>query len=443
MNKSIPFIGIETTSKNIFCMKTVNFIKIISILLILFFESGLQMSAQQDESYFTMSGVVKDAHNKKVLSYVAVSVPGTNVGTVSNSEGQFILKIKHSLHAKTIEFSHIGYVNARVEVTGNEEGMIILMDPSSKWLNEITVRPDEARRLVEDAIDHIDDNYSKKSDLFSAFYRETVQKGRRYIQVAEAVINVYKTPYNQGIDRDRVRIFKGRKLLSPDKNDTLAVKLIGGPYFAILMDVVKNPDILLDKETLGMYDFTMEEPVSINNRLQYVIGFKPRVVMPYPLYYGQFYIDRETLTFTQVSFHLDMSDLSKATQAMLLKKPLGLHFKPYEFSFLVTYKQEHGVSYLNYIRTEAVFKCDWKRRLFSSKYTVVAEMVMTDREEEGIKPFPSREAFTKNEAFSDKVSAFFDPDFWGGYNIIEPTESLENAVGKLKKAIINNSETKK
>ena len=30
---------------------------------------------------------------------------------------------------------------------------------------------------------------------------------------------------------------------------------------------------------------------------------------------------------------------------------------------------------------------------------------------------------------------FDDPDFWKDYNIIEPTESLENAIDKLKKNV--------
>lgn len=34
---------------------------------------------------------------------------------------------------------------------------------------------------------------------------------------------------------------------------------------------------------------------------------------------------------------------------------------------------------------------------------------------------------------SDKVLDFADEQFWGAYNIIEPTESLANAVHKLKK----------
>ena len=41
--------------------------------------------------------------------------------------------------------------------------------------------------------------------------------------------------------------------------------------------------------------------------------------------------------------------------------------------------------------------------------------------------------YSLQESLSDKVSNFADEGFWGSYNIIEPTESLEHAVNKLKK----------
>ena len=42
-------------------------------------------------------------------------------------------------------------------------------------------------------------------------------------------------------------------------------------------------------------------------------------------------------------------------------------------------------------------------------------------------------SFKADQSLSDKVLDFADESFWGAYNIIEPTESLENAVNKLKK----------
>jgi len=131
--------------------------------------------------------------------------------------------------------------------------------------------------------------------------------------------------------------------------------------------------------------------------------------------------------------NLDMQNKSKATTAILYKKPLGLRFKPQELSYLVTYKDVDGKTYLNYIRNTIRFKCDWKRKLFSTSYTVASEMVVTDRKEGVLENIPNKEAFSLNQIFYDKVDEYWNPDFWGNYNIIEPTESLESAVNKLKK----------
>ena len=60
-------------------------------------------------------------------------------------------------------------------------------------------------------------------------------------------------------------------------------------------------------------------------------------------------------------------------------------------------------------------------------------MVVTDGKDSNANSIPYKMAFKQNQSLSDKVSNFADEDFWGSYNIIEPTESLEHAVNKLKK----------
>ena len=115
------------------------------------------------------------------------------------------------------------------------------------------------------------------------------------------------------------------------------------------------------------------------------------------------------------------------------EKAVRLPFKPVEVSFLVNYKERNGLTYLSYIRNGVRFKCDWKRKLFSTNYTILSEMVVTDGKESGINTIPYKMAFRSNQSLSDKVSNFADEGFWGSYNIIEPTESLEHAVNKLKK----------
>ncbi|MDH6341385.1 hypothetical protein M2480_000137 [Parabacteroides sp. PFB2-12] len=405
--------------------------------ILLWIGSGMMPIYGQDvmeEAFVTVSGVVKDQRSKRALEYVNVSVPGTNVGTVTNEDGQFSLKVMKSLGANKIEISHIGYLNSIIPLNGRDiTGLTVALVPNANLLEEVIVRGGDPRLIVEQAMEKIPENYSKQANLFTGFYRETAQKGRRYINISEAIIDVYKSPYkDMNVNRDRVQIYKGRKLLSQRAGDTLVVKLLGGPNLSVYVDIVKNPDVLLDREMLPYYAFRMEESVMLDDRHHYVISFKPQAILPYALYEGKLYIDREKMSFSRAEFNLNMDDQNKATQAILRKKPFGLRFRPLEVSYLVTYKERDGVTYLSYIRNEVRFRCDWKRRLFATNYTINSEMVVTDSKPADT-TIPSREAFKQNQSLSDRVADFVDEDFWGGYNIIEPTESLESAVNKLRK----------
>jgi hypothetical protein len=405
------------------------------LLFVLLFSGVANIFAQSDDKYFTISGVVKDRSNRKNLEYVNISIPGSNLSSITNEDGYFLLKIKDSIKAKEIEFSRIGYFSTTVPLNGRDLlDQTFYLNPNDKQLKEVIVAGwENPMDLVRESLRRVSHNFSNKPNLFTGFYRETVQKSRKFINISEAVINIYKSPYQNGVTGDRVQIFKGRKLITTKANDTLAVKLLGGPNLSIYGDIAKNPEILFDEESLYNYYFRMEESKFLDDRQQFVVSFSPAVILPYPLYYGTLFIDKETLALTRAEFYLDMKDRNKATEAILRKKPTGLRFKPDEVSFIVSYKQRDGKSYLNYISNEVRFKCDWNRKLFSTNYIVQSEMVVTESKEDLVSNISRRDSFSERESLSDKVMNFYDDNFWGAYNIIEPTESLEAAVNKLKK----------
>lgn len=408
----------------------------IGFVLMMIILSGMAPLWAQDntENYITISGVVRDKHNKKRLEYVNISIPGSNVGTVTNAEGEFSLKIKETDRNKMADVSHVGYFNNKISLRENSsKKQTIWMSPYINLLNEITIHAQNPIYIVQEAIRKIPVNYGNKSNMLTGFYREIAQKGRRYVNISEAIVNIYKTPYSETIERDRAQISKGRRLISQRERDTLAVKLLAGPVIAVYQDIVKNPVFLFDIESLSYYKFRMEEPTSIGNRTQFVISFEPRVNLPYALCYGKLYIDKERLSFSRAEFNLSMNDKNKATQAILRKKPFGLRFKPIEVSYLVAYEDRGNTTYLKYLRNNIRFKCDWKRKLFSTNYTILSEMVITDLQENNVAAIPYKTSFKMNQSFSDKVDDFANDKFWGAYNIIKPTESLEHAVSKLRK----------
>ena len=387
----------------------------------------------QDDAVWTLSGKVTDAKTRKAMPHV--SVTDRSVGTVTNEAGEFVLKLQQA--PETVTFSCLGYKSQQLSAKDmNGVRVEVRMEPSTVMLDEIVVQGADAKELVKMAMKKITDNYPSEPNLLRGFYRETVEKRNHFTSISEGVVDVYKTAYSKSDWRDGVAILKGRRLLSQRPSDTLAVKLQGGPVLPIYLDVVKERDILLNDEELDNYSFRYATMSKADDRNQYVIEITPLLVMPYALYQGRLYIDQETLAFTRIELSLDMSDTDKVTQMILKKKPAGLRFTPREMSIYIDYKTDNGITRINYLRNVIRFRCDWKRKLFKSNFTVTSEMVVTDRQEGGdLKPIRTRDTFNRKDNFYDKVVFFNDPGFWGNDNIIEPTEDLLKGIEKIKRRI--------
>ncbi len=403
--------------------------------LVLVFLFPLLVFGQDSETLsFVISGEVRDNANGKKLENVNITAPQRHLATVTNADGRFTLKTVSRPDYITV--SHVGYKTQRVSLRSSTTGLKIRLVPLNIVLGDVMVTNQDPHVLLAEAMSRIPDNYSKQSELMTCFYRETAKKRNKFISVSEAVVDLYKSSYENGPYSDRVSIVKGRKLVSQKPGDTLGIRMQGGPTEVIFLDVVKNRGLILNQEDLHNYLLKLQDPVTIDDRIQWVISAIPNNdMLEYALYHITFYIDMETLAFTRAELELDMRDSEKATRLMLVKKPNGVRFKPKELSFVVNYRQdENGVSHINYIRSTYRFNCDWKRRLFSTGFTAVNEMVVTDRRECPKNPIDRKSSFGQRDSFSQMVGNFSDPDFWKDYNIIEPTESLEHAIKKLKKS---------
>lgn len=378
-----------------------------------------------------VSGTVTDRTTGRAIAGASITAGG--VAVVTNDDGYFMLKSDTPI--ETVTVTHVGFRTKRVAVSSlNADSHPISLEPTAIQLQEVLVIADNAHDLVSAAIRKIPLNYSLQPELYRCFYRETAMKRQHYICVAEGVVDMYKTAYDEGNAHDRVAIVKGRRLLSPRRGDTLGIKVMGGPVQPIQLDIAKNTVFLLNEDVLACYSFTMEGTAYINDRPQYVLRLVPETSLsPVALYRGLLYIDQERLAFTRAELSLDMSDREKATRYMLVRKPVGVRFKPKELSCLIDYRTENGTTYLSYIRNTFRFDCDWKRRLFSTTFTASCEMVVTDRSKNRAHPLSGRVSFDSRDRFFDRVQFFEDPAFWEDYNIIEPTETLDKAIDKLLK----------
>ena len=402
----------------------------IAILMFLFALPGLGSS---QETYYLIHGRLKDAKTGEKIIYATISVPGTGIGTVSNADGRFTLKISKALHAEYFVISHLSYATAKFKISealGKEQTYFLENRPI--LLKEISIVPMDPREIVEKALDNIRRNYSTEPNIMTGFYREAIKQRREYISICEAVVDIYKSPY-AGYQNDQVRIFKGHKGSNVEPADTLMVNLQGGPNVLMMLDIVKDPALTLAFDTLDNYEFKYDEIVSIDEKLNWVISFWPDDWSDYLLYFGKIYIAAESYAITRIEFNLDLGDEELASRIFVQKKPAGLVFVPTYTNYLVNYKEQDGKYYLNYVRVDLKFRCDWEKRLFKNTYTLMSELAITDRRVDSVARFPSQEVFRSWMVFTDRIQQYTDADFWGASNIIEPDNSIQEAIKKIYK----------
>ncbi len=426
-------------------MKTkVLFTVIASALLLILTAGDMSVSAapgkskkERPQQVTTIRGRVIDAETNQPLVFASIAVQGSNVSTVTNLDGEFTLKLTGTETGK-LEFSFIGYKNrvmAIEEMKTNGQRNVISLETALIPIKEIIVKPLVPEEIIEQVISRFDENYPGVANDMTGFYRETIRKNRSYISIGEALVEVFKAPYQSDLRFDAVRIYKGRKSNDVEKMDTVLFKLQGGPTTTLYLDVVKNPETFLTREALAQYDLELSNIAMIDDRTNYVINFYQKPSITTPLYQGRLYIDIETYAVAQAEFSFNLENKELAASMFIRKKPMGMQVTPELTSYMVRFREQSGKWYFNHSRAEVKFKVDWKKKLFNTNYTTMSELAITDRTEEDVVKFSNKERMKPTDFFTEEVAAFADPDFWGDYNVIEPDQSIEAAIRKLSRKV--------
>ncbi|MGI5914797.1 MAG: carboxypeptidase-like regulatory domain-containing protein [Bacteroidales bacterium] len=423
-------------------MKRIN-LKSATLLLILMMLIPGQLSFGKravvtfDQELLTIRGKVTDSATDVPLVFAGITAKGTNISTVTNIDGEFLLKIYRG-EATEIEISHVGYKNKTLavnELRTDDRTNYIELDVLFVPISEIVVKPIMPDDILTLVLGSIRKNYETIPNEMTGFYRETVRKNRSYLSIGEAVVEIFKAPYDNSFRMDGIRIYKGRKNDSAKDLDTVLFKLQGGTTTSLELDFVKNSWYMFTKEELEKYDLRLTSLATIDDRSNYVIEFEQRPYIEEPLMKGKIWVDMQTFAIAQIEFSLNLKDKERAASMLVRKKPIGMRITPENTAYLVKYKISGEKWHFAYSRAEVTFKVNWAKKLFSTTYSTVTEMAITDRVEEDVLKFSAREKMKPSDIFVDEVRAFVDEDFWGDYNVIEPDQSIENAIRRLSRGL--------
>lgn len=429
-------------------MKTSNLLshlnKLAILLIIVFtFTSTNKIVAQQGSAGDVVllqtteyKGKVVNSETGDPIASAHLLVSGTNISTITNNEGEFSLKITDDLSDAVVVISYLGYKSKSLPISYfKKEGTRIELEESIEELSSVNLfYSGDARSLVESVLKNRNKNYLDEPTVMTAFYRESIKKRKQSASLSEAVVKIYKQPYNN-LKKDDIEIYKARKSTNYEKLDTLALKLRGGPFNTLYVDVMKYPEFLFEDFEVANFQFDFDDPTKFNDRYIYVVNFTEND-RTRPWYYGKLFIDSESLSLVKASYKLNVDDRELASKMFVKKKPGRVKVYPTDVHYSIDYRQSNGKWHYGYGSAKLEFLVNWKFKLFNSRYTLNSEMAVTNWEK-----FPANYSrrttnlLKPSVVMVDDVSGFRDDEFWGNSNIIEPDKSIQNAIQKIQRQL--------
>lgn len=389
-------------------------------------------------------GTVLSADQEEELVFATITVEGTNISTITNAEGNFSLKVPLSMAEGYVNISFLGYETKRISLNKfTRNGNIITLTPAAIPLEEVSVTtPSNALGLVRSMLGKRGQNYIGSPVKMTAFYRETIKKRRRDASLSEAVVHIYKQP-NVAARNDVLTLYKSRKSTNYNRLDTVSVKLQGGPFTPLYLDLMKYPENVFTDDMFENYDFSFDRPTQVNDRSVYVVNFKQKSTVVDPLYYGKLYIEVDSHALVSAVFNLNVENRDRASEMLVRRKPPRTDVYPTEAGYRVDYRIKDGLWYYGYSNVQLAIVVNKRGKIFNSKYYLNSEMAITDwkvyESEERIK---NKDRLKPTVILADEASGFSDPDFWGPYNVIEPEKSIESAIEKIQRQLEKDDATR-
>ncbi len=381
-------------------------------------------------------GHIYDNENKAVIPYATVGILEENIGTITNSDGFFLLKIPDSLVGSSLVVSHLGYMSQHIPVQLLREQQVdFFLSRRIISIQEVIIRYIDPNLILEQALEQRKTNYALVPAYLTTFYREGVRKNDKYTSYSEAVFKVYKTPYDASWHSDQVKLLKSRKFQGSNPYDTVFLKLKAGVQSALQLDIVKYIPGFLDQTAPVEYTYKYSNLVSYNAKDAYAITFVQNAGLKKSLYTGTVYIEKEGFAILGADFEINPDYIDLAAGDLVLKKSPRLIVKLKKINYSVSYMPFNGRYYLQHARCDIEVTTRLRHHISSDHFNTFLELATCHIDTSAVVKFPKQETLKPNVVFSDQPYTS-DDAFWGSFNIIAPeaklNEALQVIIGKIE-----------
>lgn len=401
--------------------------------------SSVLMANMAYAQVVSLSGKIINAETQAVVPFAHLQIKGSAVGTSSNLEGNFDLKLRSRYldGRQLLLISCIGYASSEILlIPGMERQLVVELTPSLKALNEVVIngtiqrQPDDdlARRLVQKAIRRIPQNYIKDESTGRAFYRHYCAENDTYVRLIEAALDVYrsgKTPYRSVIPEDNLGFRVNQLRRSFDF--TASSKLKHPPFslnFLLSNDVTayeyQNP-LLTHFNTI---DFWIQDTTSYESAEVVVVGYftDQGGTLRNRSYTGQLYINADNFAILQ----------HEATESYESNYPTeGTRYRLDKKVQYLPYREKHYLNRVTSDLTAEYFQYDSLGTTIDSLvHTSHIELINTELVFNDLEP-----ALGGEPQQQQLISIDYDSTFWHDYTVLQATSLEEKIIKDLSEKL--------
>ncbi|MFT5617187.1 MAG: hypothetical protein ACI85I_000403 [Arenicella sp.] len=368
--------------------------KFISIVFILF----LNYINCFSQSTIEFSGQIVDKNHESIISAHLV-VEGTSIGTLSNDDGFFSLKIPKSNCSQNIRISHVGFKTLVYNpMCKNSSDLTLQLIESTTQLDSLNIGDISAKQVVRNAIENLERNHEVEAVSYETYIRLAETVGGNPSTLRELIVDAY----HEENSKADIKIIKARgKGFTKFGKERLKKATMVNVYALHSHLLLRYLPDFLEKGKINKYDFQFLNDVEVDGQKYYAIS----VDSDRYLKGGEIWIHPATFAIKY---------LKKTYQDEYWKKESKINtiYESY-------YTESEGKWYLNY----GVKSYDWIVNKENIKISRKNTYFVVDRK--------TSKDFTRKEEMGLMVKPFklfqgkFDDDFWDDYNYIQLEEKLK------------------
>lgn len=350
-----------------------------------------------------LRSTVCDSITKQPLLGASVYNKSGNIGTITNAEGQFSIRLKGK---ETFSVSHIGYITKHFEAKNIPDTVWL---SENNLLNEIVVIPDSALKvLLRKAYQNIEKNYAQTPTYLTGFYREVFENltAKNFNYFSESFLKVYTPPYTlRGAEHTgQLKLLKSRTIKHPTFQKEVT-RYVGGPFLPLYSNKVLKRTPGINPKNFKDYLYELEKITTYQGREVYIINYHD----PDSTTTTKVYIDKQSLAY--IKFEIERQ-----------RKRDIAGFKQSATKEQLLFENKDNTWFLKHDRLEMV------GTVGADNAKILLEFVTNKYEEDSVEQFVYKEQFLMADVIADQTNDFSD-SFFDGYDMgLEQTNGLKNQI---------------